>query len=85
MREMILMGRGCGTISGLMVFSCKFNTPLGQPDERARHRAELISYFRGSTRTSSTKRRSGVCTQSALRILDSKNPAMQAMIEGRRS
>ena len=54
---------------------------LGQPDERARHRAELISYFEKhhSELDEDSQRR---LQSNPLRILDTKNPAMQALVEG---
>jgi histidyl-tRNA synthetase len=53
---------------------------LGQPAERAAHRAALVSYFEAhaSLLDEDSKRR---LTTNPLRILDSKNPAMQAMID----
>lgn len=54
---------------------------LGQSDERARHRAELISYFEKhhSELDEDSQRR---LQSNPLRILDTKNPAMQALVEG---
>lgn len=54
---------------------------LGQADERARHRADLVAYF---------ERHAGLLDADAqrrlhanpLRILDSKNPAMQELVAG---
>ena len=53
---------------------------LGQSDERARHRADLISYFESheSELDGDAKRR---LHTNPLRILDSKNPALQPIIE----
>ena len=53
---------------------------LGQPDERARHRAELIAYFerhRDLLDEDACRR----LHSNPLRILDSKNPVMQTLIE----
>ena len=52
---------------------------LGQPAERARHRAELISYFErhGEELDEDGRRR---LHSNPLRILDSKNPALQELI-----
>ena len=52
---------------------------LGQPAERAAHRAALIEHLE-STATSSTRMASAACTQ-PLRVLDTKNPAMQEMAD----
>ena len=53
---------------------------LGQPAERAAHRAALVAYFEAnaSLLDEDSQRR---LTTNPLRILDSKNPAMQAMID----
>jgi len=53
---------------------------LGQPAERAAHRAALVAYFEAnaSLLDEDSRRR---LTTNPLRILDSKNPAMQAMID----
>lgn len=53
---------------------------LGQADERARHRAELIAYFERhqDQLDAEAKRR---LHSNPLRILDTKNPAMQSLVE----
>ena len=53
---------------------------LGQADERARHRAELIAYFEQhqDQLDAEAKRR---LHSNPLRILDTKNPAMQSLVE----
>jgi histidyl-tRNA synthetase len=53
---------------------------LGQADERARHRAELITYFERhqDQLDAEAKRR---LHSNPLRILDTKNPAMQSLVE----
>jgi histidyl-tRNA synthetase len=53
---------------------------LGQPSERAAHRAALIAYFQdhASQLDEDAKRR---LHSNPLRILDTKNPAMQALVE----
>jgi len=53
---------------------------LGQPAERTAHRAALIAHFEkhGATLDEDARRR---LHSNPLRILDSKNPAMQATIE----
>jgi histidyl-tRNA synthetase len=54
---------------------------IGDPEDRLIYRTELIRYFEGHLETldEDAKRR---LHQNPLRILDSKNPAMQKMIEG---
>ena len=54
---------------------------LGQPEERALHRADLVAYLEGHADVldEDAKRR---LHANPLRILDSKNPAMQALVEG---
>ena len=53
---------------------------LGQPDERRAHRAALIAHFEAHADLldDDAKRR---LHSNPLRILDTKNPAMQAMVE----
>jgi histidyl-tRNA synthetase len=53
---------------------------LGQSEERARHRADLIAYFEQhqDQLDAEAKRR---LHSNPLRILDTKNPAMQALVE----
>ena len=53
---------------------------LGQAEERARHRAELVAYFesRSDRLDADAKRR---LHSNPLRILDTKNPDMQALVE----
>jgi histidyl-tRNA synthetase len=54
---------------------------IGDPEDRLKYRAELIRYFEvhHDVLDEDAKRR---LHQNPLRILDSKNPAMQEMIEG---
>jgi len=54
---------------------------IGDPEDRLKYRTELIRYFEihQDVLDEDAKRR---LHQNPLRILDSKNPAMQAMIEG---
>jgi histidyl-tRNA synthetase len=54
---------------------------IGDPEDRLTYRSELIRYFEGHQNIldEDAKRR---LHQNPLRILDSKNPTMQAMIEG---
>jgi histidyl-tRNA synthetase len=60
--------------------SLQLNT-LGQAAERARHRAELISYFEQHSELLDEDARRRLHSN-PLRILDSKNPALQEMILG---
>ena len=53
---------------------------LGQPDERATHRAALVAYFEAHAALLDDDSQRRLLTN-PLRILDSKNPAMQAMID----
>lgn len=64
---------------GLSDIRLEINT-LGQPEERARHRADLIGYFEShqALLDAEAQRR---LHSNPLRILDSKNPAMQSIID----
>ncbi|RZS58656.1 histidine--tRNA ligase [Sphaerotilus mobilis] len=53
---------------------------LGQPAERAAHRAALITYFEAHAEQLDEDARRRLHSN-PLRILDSKNPAMQALVE----
>ena len=53
---------------------------LGQPAERAAHRAALVTYFEANAGLLDEDSQRRLLTN-PLRILDSKNPAMQAMID----
>lgn len=78
--EQILMGARLWDDLGLDGIKLQINT-LGQPEERARHRAELITYFESHTELLDEDARRRLHSN-PLRILDSKNPAMQEMIVG---
>jgi histidyl-tRNA synthetase len=78
--EQILMGVRLWDDLGLDGIKLQINT-LGQPEERARHRAELIAYFEGHAALLDEDAKRRLHTN-PLRILDSKNPAMQEMIVG---
>lgn len=80
--EMILMARALwrelGLVEGQHV-RLEINS-LGQPEERKAHRDALVAYFgqhSGALDADSARR----LHSNPLRILDSKNPAMQALIE----
>jgi histidyl-tRNA synthetase len=53
---------------------------LGQPAERAAHRAALIAYFEANASQLDEEARRRLHSN-PLRILDTKNPAMQALVE----
>jgi len=76
--EQILMGARLWDDLGLDGITLQLNS-LGQADERARYRSELVSYFEkhADSLDEDAKRR---LYTNPLRILDSKNPAMQEMI-----
>jgi histidyl-tRNA synthetase len=65
---------------GLAGIALQINS-LGSPECRARHRARLIDYF-GRHSDALDRDASRRLLTNPLRILDSKNPAMQALIEG---
>jgi histidyl-tRNA synthetase len=75
--EMILMGARLWADLGLDGIELQINS-LGQPEERAQHRAALIAYFeeRAEILDEDAKRR---LYTNPLRILDTKNPALQDM------
>ena len=75
--EMILMGARLWADLGLDCIDLQLNS-LGQPAERAQHRAALITYFEENAELldEEAKRR---LHSNPLRILDTKNPAMQEL------
>jgi histidyl-tRNA synthetase len=75
--EMILMGARLWADLGLEGIELQLNS-LGQPDERAQHRAALISYFEENAELLDEEAKRRLHTN-PLRILDTKNPAMQDM------
>jgi histidyl-tRNA synthetase len=78
--EQILMGARLWDDLGLGGIRLEINS-LGQLDERAAYRAELVAYFEkhAALLDEDARRR---LHSNPLRILDSKNPAMQEMIVG---
>lgn len=78
--EQILMCARLWDDLGLDGITLQLNS-LGQLDERAKYRAELVGYFEkyADLLDEDAKRR---LYTNPLRILDSKNPAMQEMIAG---
>ena len=81
--ELILMVRALwrdlGLVEGVDVM-LELNS-LGQAEERQAHRAALIAYFEGHAEQldEDASRR---LQSNPLRILDTKNPAMQALVDG---
>jgi histidyl-tRNA synthetase len=78
--EIILMGQRLWDELGLQGVKLELNS-LGQTAERAAHREALINYFTQHHEhlDEDSQRR---LQSNPLRILDSKNPAMQSVIEG---
>ena len=78
--ELILLAQALWSRLGLQQVRLELNS-LGQPAERAQHRAALIAYFEthADQLDEDARRR---LHANPLRILDTKNPAMQALVEG---
>lgn len=77
--ELLLMCHRLWSMLGLTGIRLELNS-LGSPIERAAHRTALVDYFnsRKALLDEDSTRRLGL---NPLRILDSKNPAMQPLIE----
>ncbi len=75
--EMILMGARLWHDLGLDGIELQINS-LGQPEERAQHRAALITYFEEHAEILDEDAKRRLYTN-PLRILDTKNPALQDM------
>ena len=77
--ELILMAHALWQELGLSDVELQLNS-LGQPEERLQHRAALIAHFEAhpDALDEEAKRRLHL---NPLRLLDSKNPAMQPVIE----
>ena len=77
--ELILLANALWTELGLKDVHLELNS-LGQPDERKLHRAALVTYFEAHSHVldEEAKRR---LHSNPLRLLDSKNPSMQPMLE----
>lgn len=73
--EMILMGARLWADLGLDGIELQLNS-LGQPEERAQHRVALITYFEENAELLDDEAKRRLHTN-PLRILDTKNPAMQ--------
>jgi histidyl-tRNA synthetase len=77
--EVILMARALWADLGLADVRLELNS-LGQPDERRAHRAALVAHLEANAELldADAKRR---LHSNPLRILDTKNPAMQPLVE----
>jgi histidyl-tRNA synthetase len=77
--EQILLSARLWQDLALPKLSLQINS-LGQPEERARHRADLVRYLE-SHRVALDEEAARRLHQNPLRILDSKNPDLQAMCQ----
>ena len=77
--ELILLADALWIELGLKGVRLELNS-LGQPDERKQHRLALIAYFESHAGMLDDEARRRLHSN-PLRILDSKNPAMQPMLE----
>ena len=77
--ELILLADALWRELGIKDVRLELNS-LGQPEERKLHRAALIAYLEANTASLDEEARRRLHTN-PLRILDSKNPVMQAMLE----
>lgn len=78
--ELILLAVALWRELGIQNWRLELNS-LGQPDERREHRAALIAYFEAHAQQLDEDARRRLHSN-PLRILDTKNPAMQALVEG---
>ncbi|MES2483446.1 MAG: histidine--tRNA ligase [Pseudomonadota bacterium] len=78
--EIILLADALWRELGLADVRLEINS-LGQPDERRQHRAELIAYLERHANLLDEEARRRLHSN-PLRILDTKNPAMQSIVEG---
>ena len=77
--ELILLADALWKELGLTDVRLEINS-LGQPDERKLHREALIAYFEANSDVLDEEARRRLHSN-PLRLLDSKNPAMQTMLE----
>ena len=77
--ELILLAAALWQELGLTDWRLEINS-LGQPEERARHRAQLITYFEQHANALDEEARRRLHSN-PLRILDSKNPSMKGVLE----
>ena len=78
--ELILMARQLWSRLGLSDLVALELNCLGQADERARHRVDLIAYLEQHADQLDEDARRRLHTN-PLRVLDTKNPQMQALVE----
>jgi histidyl-tRNA synthetase len=78
--ELILLADALWKTLGLTDVRLELNS-LGQPDERLLHRAALIAYLEQHAEQLDEDARRRLHAN-PLRILDTKNPSMQALVEG---
>jgi histidyl-tRNA synthetase len=77
--ELVLLASALWKAIGLTDVRLEINS-LGQPAERAQHRAQLIAHFEAHADQLDEDARRRLHSN-PLRILDTKNPAMKAMVE----
>lgn len=77
--ELILLAAALWKELGLSDWRLEINS-LGQPDERAQHRAQLIAHLEQHADVLDEEARRRLHSN-PLRILDTKNPAMQAVVD----
>ena len=77
--ELILLAVALWKDLGLQDWRLEINS-LGQPEERAQHRAQLIAHFEQHVDLLDEEARRRLHSN-PLRILDTKNPAMKAVVE----
>lgn len=77
--ELILLANALWKELGLQNVRLELNS-LGQPEERKTHRAALISYLEQHSHALDEEARRRLHSN-PLRILDTKNPAMQSIVE----
>ncbi len=77
--ELILLADALWKELGLKDVRLELNS-LGQPEERKQHRAALIAYLEANSEVLDDEARRRMYSN-PLRILDSKNPLMQAVLE----
>jgi histidyl-tRNA synthetase len=78
--ELIMMCRRLWDDLGLENIRLELNS-IGDAGERLRHRADLIAYFEANIDTLDAEAKRRLHTN-PLRILDTKNPAMQELVNG---
>ncbi|VTU36832.1 Histidine--tRNA ligase [Variovorax sp. PBS-H4] len=77
--ELVLLANALWKAIGLADVRLEINS-LGQPAERAQHRTQLIAHFEAHADQLDEDARRRLHTN-PLRILDTKNPAMKALVE----